>query len=111
MADDSKVLVTGGNVRRGTRKPPNAGKGRKRGTPNKATADVRAAIAEIAQANVENVQRWLERCARKQPGRALELYLHLCEYHIPKLARTELTGKDGKDIAVAWPIQKHPLEK
>lgn len=74
--------------------------GRKKGTPNKATADVRAAVAEIAQNNVAKVQGWLDRTARKQPARAVQLFMDLIEYHIPKLQRTELTGKDGKDLAV-----------
>lgn len=84
---------------KGTR-PPNAGKGRRKGTPNKATADVRAAIAEIAQNNVENVQRWLARTAKTQPGRALDLYIRLIEYHIPKLSRAEVTGEGGGAIIV-----------
>lgn len=95
----SKVEKTGEEVPRGT-KPPNAGKGRKKGVPNKATRDVRAAVAEIAQSNVDNVQKWLSRVAKKQPARALQLYLDLIEYHIPKLARTELANADGKPLTV-----------
>lgn len=111
MADDTKVLETGEVVRRGTRKPPNAGKGRKKGIPNRTTMDVRLAIAQIAQNNVQNVQRWLERTARKQPGRALDLYLSLCEYHIPKLARTEVTGAEGGPVKIEWPLPKTSLDK
>lgn len=89
----------------------NAGVGRKKGTPNKATADVRAAIALIAQANVENVQDWLRRTARKQPARALDLYLSLCEYHIPKLARTEVKHEGEIGMRIEWPLPKTPLDK
>lgn len=74
---------------KGAFKPGDKRAGRRKGAVNRATTDVRAAIAEIAQANVANVQSWLERTARKQPSRALQLYLDLIEYHIPKLARTE----------------------
>lgn len=77
-------------ARKGTR-PPNAGKGRKKGVPNKATRDVREAVAELVQGNVENLQLWLEDVGRTNPARAFELVLKLMEYHIPKLARTELT--------------------
>jgi hypothetical protein len=45
-------------AKKGTR-PPNAGKGRVAGVPNKATADVREAIASLLQSNVENFSVWL----------------------------------------------------
>lgn len=82
---------------KGTR-PPNAGKGRKAGTPNKATADVRAAIALIAQRNVSKVEAWLAEI--EDPAKRVSLFLDLCEYHIPKLARTEITGDNGKAIEI-----------
>lgn len=80
--------------------PPNAGKGRPKGTPNRATADVRATIALIAERNAERLETWLARVARKNPDRAADLYLRMIEYHIPKLARTEVTGKDGEELRV-----------
>lgn len=99
------------------KKPPNAGKGRVKGVPNKATADTRAAIALIAEEKAPHFKRWLERTANGQrergkkgkpgtwlvkpdPGRAAQIYLAAIEYHIPKLARTEITGKDGKPVTV-----------
>lgn len=63
--------------------------GRSKGTPNKVTADVRAAIADFAEANVGKCQAWLDAVAAKDPARALELFVRLLEYHVPKLARTE----------------------
>jgi hypothetical protein len=77
------------------RKPPAAGIGRKKGVPNKATADVRAAIARFAEGNVEKLQSWLERVAKKDPARAADIYLRVLEYHVPRLARTEHTGEIG----------------
>ena len=65
--------------------------GRLKGTPNKVTADVRAAIAAFAEANVEKLQTWLDAVAEKDPGRALDLFARLLEYSVPKLARTECT--------------------
>ena len=55
------------------------------------TADVRAAIAAFAEANVGKCQSWLDAVAEKDPARALELFVRLLEYHVPKLARSEVT--------------------
>ncbi len=79
---------------KGTR-PPAAGIGRRKGVPNKVTADVRAAIARFAEGNVESLQDWLERVAKKDPARAADIYLRVLEYHVPRLARTEHTGEIG----------------
>ena len=83
-------------------------KGRKAGVPNKVTADVRAAIAVFAAANVESMQQWIATVAegdprrdiKADPGKALDLYLRALEYHIPKLARSEITGKDGGNLTL-----------
>src|SRR6185437_12722696 len=79
---------------RGT-KPPNMGKGRKKGTPNKATADVRTIIAKVAEANAPKISAWLARIGKHNPAKALDLYLRMLEYHIPKLTRTEIVKPLG----------------
>jgi hypothetical protein len=72
-----------------------AGSGRKKGVPNRLTADVREALASLAKGNIGKAQTWLDRTAKKDPGRALDLYLRLLEYHVPKLARSEISGPNG----------------
>jgi hypothetical protein len=72
--------------------------GRPKGSPNRATADVRAAIASFALANVEHMGEWLN--AIEDPAKKMDLYLRAIEYHIPKLGRTELTGQDGAKIGI-----------
>jgi len=67
--------------------------GRQPGSPNRVTRDVRAAIAIIAENNIDTVQTWLHEI--EDPGKRLDLFIRLLEYHVPKLARTEMTGKDG----------------
>ncbi len=74
-------------------KPPNAGKGRVKGVPNKATADVRAAIAAFAEANVGKLQEWLDRIAKDEPARAADLFVRVLEYHVPKLSRSTIDGE------------------
>ena len=72
--------------------------GRKAGVGNKTTVDVRHAIALIAQDNAGNFARWLNQVAADDPAKAADLYLKAIEYHIPKLARSETTGKDGGPV-------------
>jgi hypothetical protein len=84
------------------------GGGSRQGIPNKATQDVRAAIALIAQRNVERFEGWINQVAEQDPAKAADLYLKAIEYHIPKLARTENTGIDGgpQELIVRWGDEK-----
>src|SRR6516164_6335425 len=65
-------------------------RGRRRGTPNRVTADVRQAIAAFAQNNVHRLQEWLDRIAEDDLAKAADIYLRLLEYHVPKLERVEI---------------------
>jgi len=81
-----------------------AGPGRPKGMPNKSTSIVKEAIAKLLERNVGNMDLWLEKVAQDDPYKALDLMNKLCEYHVPKLARTELTGADGGAVehSVTW---------
>lgn len=81
-----------------------AGPGRPKGMPNKSTSKVREAIAELLERNAGSMDRWLNEVADKDPYKALDLMQKLSEYHIPKLARTEVTGKDGdaQEMVIRW---------
>lgn len=70
--------------------------GRAAGTPNKATANFREAIARFVDGNSERLQQWLDEIYENDgPKAAWDCMVDVIEYHAPKLARTELTGPNG----------------
>jgi hypothetical protein len=95
-------------------------RGRPKGTPktggrppggvNKATREAREAIGLFVDGNAHRLQGWLDAIADGKkddenkfvvlpnPVKAFELFQSVIEYHVPKLARTELTGKDGENL-------------
>lgn len=74
--------------------------GRKKGTPNKATREARETFRMLLESNADRMQGWIDRIAKKQPARALQLLADLAEFVVPKLSRTEFrgTGEDGRLI-------------
>ena len=104
-------------------RPP--GSGRTPGVPNKATRDARLAIAAFVDNNADRMQEWLDKVASgvprvdaegnqrydddgeplwlvpPNPERAFAMLRDVVEYHVPKLARSELTGAGGGPIGVA----------
>ena len=94
--------------------------GRAPGTPNKATTDARQAIASFVDGNAHRLTEWLDKVAEgvkgtevtkdgqavevfvvaPNPAKAFDLFQSVVEYHIPKLARMEMTGDDTKPIVI-----------
>lgn len=75
------------------RRPPAAGKGRPKGSVNRSTAMAREAIAQFVDGNSDRLQGWLDDIAaddKHGPKAALDAFMGLLEYHVPKLARTEI---------------------
>ena len=81
--------------KKGTTNNPN---GRKPGVPNKVTKDIKEAYRQLIEKNLDNLTGWLEKIAEKDPEKAIKIINDLSEYVIPKLARSELTGSDGKPL-------------
>ena len=78
---------------------------RPKGSPNKATAEAREAIARLVDGNAHRLNIWLnEIYETKGAEAAWKCMMDVIEYHIPKLARTELTGQDNGPvkIQVSW---------
>lgn len=74
------------------------GGGRPKGVGNKATNEIKEAYQKLLENNLDNMSTWLAQVASKDPEKAIDLMLKLSEYIVPKLARQELTGSDGKDL-------------
>lgn len=75
--------------------------GRRPGSPNRATADAREAIARFVDGNASKLQGWLDEIAESKGAQAaFECFADLLEYHVPKLARTEHTGPGGGALQV-----------
>ena len=72
--------------------------GRKPGSKNKATKEIREAYQRLTEQNLDNMSIWLSQIAGDDPAKAMELMLKLSEYIIPKLQRQEITGNDGEDL-------------
>lgn len=63
--------------------------GRKKGTPNKTTKEIRDAYKLLIEANLDNMTNWINEIAKENPEKAIDLLLKLSEYVVPKLNRTE----------------------
>lgn len=70
--------------------------GRKKGTLNKVTTEQKDRAEKILQL-IES--QFLEQdIAKLSPASRTSLYRDILEYRQPKLARVEMTGKDGADL-------------
>jgi hypothetical protein len=98
------------------------GSGRAAGTQNKITLTAKAAIAEFVDGNAHRLAGWLDQVAngrllmdkdgkqvydgqgnmvyeiRPNPEKAFNLFQSVVEYHVPKLARSEISGPNGGAI-------------
>jgi hypothetical protein len=84
--------------------------GRVAGVPNKSTAMAREAIAKFVDGNAHKMEEWLVQVATgvkndedkyivlPNPEKAFGMLQSVMEYHVPKLARTEMVGDETAPI-------------
>lgn len=81
---------------RGSKPGERRGGGSRKGIPNKATANAKEAISAFVDAQSERLESLLTQIEEQQgPKAAWDCIMDLVEFAVPKLARTEVTGKDG----------------
>lgn len=87
---------------RGGAKPGERRGGRAKGTPNIATADVRAAVAKFTNGTVNEVLAMWRKIAADDnlasKARAIELWARIAALVCPR--PTEITGQDGGPVVI-----------
>lgn len=79
--------------------------GRKKGAVDKSTANARNMIASFIDGNSDRLEGWLEEIYEKEGAKgAFAAFTALLDYHVPKLARVEHTGKDEgpQEFVISW---------
>jgi hypothetical protein len=88
------------------------GAGRPAGSPNKSTALAREAIAKFVDGNAHKMEEWLVQVANgvknednkfivlPNPEKAFGMLQSVMEYHVPKLARTEMVGDEDQPVKI-----------
>lgn len=74
--------------------------GREMGTPNKITKDIKEAYQHLIEANIENLDTWLNEVAENDPAKAMDIMIRLSEYVVPKLNRSSFTHEEVPSIII-----------
>jgi hypothetical protein len=64
--------------------------GRRKGTPNKATAANRTFFQEMFGELSPELKGWIKAAAKKDPARGADLLLKAAEFYVPKLQRLNI---------------------
>jgi hypothetical protein len=87
-------------------KPGERRGGRKKGTPNKITRDVREGIRIALEENRDQLRPWFKRVGKNDPARALTIFGQMAEYVTPKLQRQEKTILDATDEELLQEVRR-----
>jgi len=84
--------------------------GRQKGTPNKATAAAREALAVFMDGNADRLQGWLVAIEAKHgPLAAFNAYVSLLEFHVPKKTRVDEFDAANPFVHVSWLDAAEPV--
>jgi hypothetical protein len=99
-ADMPQNLQSAGEVQ--TKARPRGGS--RKGRPNKTTASVKDAIAQVAQGlgGADGMLKWAQSDATNERLFWSNIY--------PKLLPLQLTGENGGPLQISWPVPKSRVE-
>lgn len=93
--DDGKEKPSGIPVSPINGQPIPRNGGRPKGVPNKATTEVKEALADFIRRNSQNIDQWAKEIYEKKGAEgSMDTFLALLEYVQPKLARQENQALD-----------------
>lgn len=69
--------------------------GRKKGVPNKTTAEIKEAIAAFISNNSDKLDEWIAQV--DDPAKRIDLYFKAMEYAVPKMARMTIVSEEKPD--------------
>lgn len=72
------------------KREPRNPKGRKRGTPNKATIEFKEAVTNLINYATPQMTKWLSHVASEDPSKALDHVYKFAQFGFPLLARTDV---------------------
>ena len=73
-------------------------KGRRKGSKNKTTEEIREAFQALIESSLPDIQKWLQQVAKDNPEKALTIVERYSDFILPKLQRTELSGGGDKPL-------------
>lgn len=109
-------------------KPGERRGGRKKGVPNKVTAEARDAFKAIYEGRIEDLDRWIRETGdgfeavhflqdgtkipyiEKNPGKASDILTRMAEHFVPKLQRVEKGIADATDEELLAEVRRRAAE-
>jgi hypothetical protein len=67
--------------------------GRKKGIPNKSTAEIKEIITRVVGNQLDMLEDDLKKIRKESPARAAEIYMKMVDYVLPKQSKIELEGE------------------
>lgn len=67
--------------------------GRKKGSPNKSTAEIKEIITRVVGNQLELLESDLTKIRKQSPARAAEIYMKMVDYVLPKQTKIDIEGE------------------
>ncbi|MCP9198799.1 hypothetical protein MKO06_02705 [Gramella sp. GC03-9] len=64
------------------------------GTRNKSTKEIKEAFQLLIENNLEKMEGWLDKIAKKNPEKAFDMVIKLSDFIVPKLSKQEIKHEE-----------------